>query len=103
MNCPRKSRNKKTRLREKGNYCNNYLYINPASFTLWDTGRHTDPTTEHLSPVLRAYYSRWISPRAYAAILAVRSIGEENMLRQELDGYNEYMGHVRWRLIPYIF
>jgi protein-S-isoprenylcysteine O-methyltransferase Ste14 len=39
----------------------------------------------------------------FSAILAVRSIGEENMLRQELDGYNEYMGHVRWRLIPYIF
>jgi protein-S-isoprenylcysteine O-methyltransferase Ste14 len=35
--------------------------------------------------------------------MAVRSVGEEEMLRQELDGYNEYMKKVKWRLIPFIF
>jgi protein-S-isoprenylcysteine O-methyltransferase Ste14 len=38
-----------------------------------------------------------------AAILAIRSIGEENMLASELDGYPNYMKRVRWRLIPFIF
>ena len=28
---------------------------------------------------------------------------EEEMLRRELDGYNEYMKKVKWRLIPFIF
>jgi len=36
-------------------------------------------------------------------LLAVRSIGEEAMLRQELDGYSEYMKRVKWRLIPFVF
>ena len=35
--------------------------------------------------------------------IAVRSIGEEQMLRQELDGYNDYMRRVKWRLIPFVF
>ena len=38
-----------------------------------------------------------------SAVLAVRSIGEEKMLKTELDGYIDYMRTVRWRLIPYIF
>jgi protein-S-isoprenylcysteine O-methyltransferase Ste14 len=36
-------------------------------------------------------------------ILAARSIGEEEMLKQELDGYVEYMKKVKWRLIPFVF
>lgn len=40
---------------------------------------------------------------ALVLVLALRSIGEEKMLRNELEGYGEYMGHVRWRLIPYVF
>jgi protein-S-isoprenylcysteine O-methyltransferase Ste14 len=35
--------------------------------------------------------------------LVARSFGEEAMLRQELDGYGEYMKKVKWRLIPFIF
>ena len=35
--------------------------------------------------------------------IAVRSLGEEEMLRRELDGYNEYMKKVKWRLIPFVF
>ena len=36
-------------------------------------------------------------------LIAGRSVGEEEMLRQELDGYDEYMKKVRWRLIPFVF
>jgi len=55
------------------------------------------------SPLLVGSVYGLIAGFVLAAILAIRSIGEENMLRQELDGYNKYMGHVRWRIIPYIF
>jgi protein-S-isoprenylcysteine O-methyltransferase Ste14 len=36
-------------------------------------------------------------------VLAVRSIGEEEMLKQELEGYREYTRKVRWRIVPFIF
>lgn len=36
-------------------------------------------------------------------MVALRSLGEEQMLRQELEGYNEYTQRVRWRLIPFVF
>lgn len=35
--------------------------------------------------------------------IAIRSIGEEAMLKQELEGYSDYMKKVRWRLIPFVF
>ena len=35
--------------------------------------------------------------------IAVRSIGEEAMLKQELEGYSDYMKKVKWRMIPFIF
>jgi protein-S-isoprenylcysteine O-methyltransferase Ste14 len=35
--------------------------------------------------------------------IAVRSIGEEEMLKRELNGYDEYMKVVKWRLIPFFF
>jgi protein-S-isoprenylcysteine O-methyltransferase Ste14 len=38
-----------------------------------------------------------------AIILVVRSLGEEEMLKQEFEGYNEYMKRVQWRLIPLVF
>jgi protein-S-isoprenylcysteine O-methyltransferase Ste14 len=36
-------------------------------------------------------------------LIAGRSAGEEEMLRQELDGYSEYMKEVKWRLLPFVF
>jgi len=36
-------------------------------------------------------------------LIAGRSVGEEEMLRQELDGYTEYMKEVKWRLLPFVF
>ena len=35
--------------------------------------------------------------------IAVRSIGEEAMLKQELEGYSEYMKRVKWRMLPFVF
>jgi protein-S-isoprenylcysteine O-methyltransferase Ste14 len=35
--------------------------------------------------------------------IALRSVGEEAMLRQELEGYGDYMKKVKWRLIPFVF
>jgi len=35
--------------------------------------------------------------------IAVRSIGEEAMLKQELEGYSDYMKRVKWRMIPFVF
>jgi protein-S-isoprenylcysteine O-methyltransferase Ste14 len=35
--------------------------------------------------------------------LAARSLGEEAMLKQELEGYSDYMKKVKWRIIPFVF
>ena len=35
--------------------------------------------------------------------IGARSVGEEAMLKAELDGYRDYMRKVKWRMIPYVF
>ena len=35
--------------------------------------------------------------------IAARSVGEEAMLKQELEGYRDYMKKVKWRIIPLVF
>jgi protein-S-isoprenylcysteine O-methyltransferase Ste14 len=35
--------------------------------------------------------------------IAARSVGEEAMLKQELEGYSDYMNRVKWRIIPFVF
>src|SRR5689334_12478698 len=35
--------------------------------------------------------------------IAARSVGEEAMLKEELDGYRDYMKRVKWRIIPFVF
>ena len=35
--------------------------------------------------------------------IAIRSVGEEAMLKEELPGYREYMRIVRWRIVPFFF
>ena len=37
------------------------------------------------------------------ATIAARAVGEEAMLKQELEGYSNYMRKVKWRMIPYVF
>lgn len=36
-------------------------------------------------------------------VFAVRILDEERLLRQQLAGYREYMDHVRYRLVPYVW
>jgi protein-S-isoprenylcysteine O-methyltransferase Ste14 len=36
-------------------------------------------------------------------VLAVRILDEEKLLRDELDGYAEYMRRVRYRVVPYVW
>ena len=40
---------------------------------------------------------------AYPAIIIKRLLGEEKLLAKELDGYEDYMKRVRYRLIPFIW
>jgi protein-S-isoprenylcysteine O-methyltransferase Ste14 len=35
--------------------------------------------------------------------IGVRSLGEEAMLKEELEGYRDYMQKVKWRMIPFVF
>lgn len=35
--------------------------------------------------------------------IAARSVGEEAMLKQELEGYSDYTKKVKWRIIPFLF
>ena len=37
------------------------------------------------------------------AILAIRIVDEEKMLREELAGYTDYMQQVHYRLVPYVW
>ena len=39
----------------------------------------------------------------YPAIIAKRILGEEQVLRRELKGYDEYCDRIRWRLIPFFW
>ena len=32
-----------------------------------------------------------------------RAVGEEAMLKEELEGYRDYMQKVKWRMIPFVF
>jgi protein-S-isoprenylcysteine O-methyltransferase Ste14 len=49
--------------------------------------------------VLGSYWA--LVPAAiYPFLIAARIRGEERLLERELPGYAEYMGKVRWRLVP---
>ena len=37
------------------------------------------------------------------ALIAFRALKEESMLRRELEGYDDYMAQVKYRLIPYVW
>ena len=36
-------------------------------------------------------------------VLGLRIADEEDMLKQQLDGYREYMQQVHFRLVPYVW
>jgi protein-S-isoprenylcysteine O-methyltransferase Ste14 len=37
------------------------------------------------------------------AVVALRAVFEEQFLRRELAGYEDYMRRVRWRLVPRVW
>ena len=54
-------------------------------------------------PLLLGSVSGLIMGLVLIVTIAVRSIGEEAMLKQELEGYSDYMKKVKWRIIPFVF
>ena len=54
-------------------------------------------------PLLLSSYWGLALGVALIVTIAVRSVGEEAMLKEELAGYREYMRRVRWRMIPFVF
>ena len=55
-----------------------------------------------LPPALGSYWALlFIVPGL--AVLSVRILDEEKMLRAELDGYDPYTRKVRYRLLPYVW
>ncbi|MES5488175.1 isoprenylcysteine carboxylmethyltransferase family protein [Bradyrhizobium sp. INPA03-11B] len=52
--------------------------------------------------LLGSWYGLAIVP-VMAALLGLRSMMEERMLTAELDGYAEYLGRVRYRLVPMVW
>jgi protein-S-isoprenylcysteine O-methyltransferase Ste14 len=54
-------------------------------------------------PVIVSSYAGLALGLALIITIAVRSLGEEAMLKEELAGYREYMQRVRWRMIPFVF
>ena len=40
---------------------------------------------------------------AYPAIIVKRIRNEEEVLSRDLSGYTEYMQHVKWRLVPFVW
>ena len=54
-------------------------------------------------PVVLGSIPAFVVFLAYPAIIVKRIKNEEEVLKQELPGYAEYLTKVRWRLIPYIW
>jgi len=52
--------------------------------------------------LLGSWYGLAIVP-VMSALLAVRAVMEERMLKAELDGYREYAARVRYRLLPRVW
>ncbi|HEY2961570.1 MAG TPA: isoprenylcysteine carboxylmethyltransferase family protein [Pyrinomonadaceae bacterium] len=55
------------------------------------------------APLLLSSYAGLAFGLALIVTIAVRSLGEEAMLKEELAGYREYMRRVKWRMIPFVF
>ena len=54
-------------------------------------------------PLLLGSWLGLIAACLLVLLLALRIFKEEAMLRQELDGYEEYARRVRWRLVPFVW
>jgi len=56
-----------------------------------------------VSPLLLGSFFGELSGLALAVLLMARILGEEKMLKLELEGYREYTQVVRYRLVPYLW
>jgi protein-S-isoprenylcysteine O-methyltransferase Ste14 len=54
-------------------------------------------------PLLLGSWLGLIAACLLVLLLALRIFKEEAMLRQELDGYEEYARRVRWRLVRFVW
>lgn len=54
-------------------------------------------------PLVLGSFAALIVFFCYIPIIVIRIIDEEVLLRAELDGYNDYCQHTRWRLIPFVW
>lgn len=54
-------------------------------------------------PLLLGSWYGFLLTIVFLPALLVRAVLEERTLRKELSGYDAYMAHVRYRLIPYIW
>jgi len=55
------------------------------------------------APLLMGSLFGWILGVLLTVLLAARSVGEEKMLADELEGYADYRKKVKYRLIPFIW
>jgi protein-S-isoprenylcysteine O-methyltransferase Ste14 len=54
-------------------------------------------------PLLLSSNAGMVLSAVLIVTIAIRSVGEEAMLKEELPGYREYMRIVRWRIVPFFF
>ena len=55
-----------------------------------------------MPPALDSYWGL-VALLPGVAVLRLRILDEEKMLREELDGYSAYTEKVRYRLMPYVW
>ena len=55
------------------------------------------------APLLLSSFCGLLAGCALTILLMARIVGEEGMLARELEGYREYMQHVRYRLFPFLW
>lgn len=55
------------------------------------------------TPLLLGSFWGLVTSPVFIFLLAVRTLGEEKMLTDELDGYVEYKRKVRYRFVPFIW
>lgn len=55
------------------------------------------------TPLILGSYWALVPAAVTASVIVLRTIMEDSTLRNELDGYNDYAGRVRYRLLPAIW
>ncbi len=54
-------------------------------------------------PLLLGSWFGLIGSAAFIVAISFRAVGEENKLRRDLPGYDNYLTRVRWRLVPHLW